>query len=85
MSDEVLTATNDEIYLLVRQIEMRAEALYRKASALTSGGDGELVPAEQQDLSEISPGATNWDIHHDLRQLAETLMMVERSLDEATG
>lgn len=81
MSDE--TATNDEIYLLLSKARIRGEALYRKACGLTSGdNDGTPGPAELRDLSEISPGATNWEIAEDLRQLIEQLEMAEAQLDK---
>lgn len=84
MSEEDLTATNDEIYLLLRQTQQRAESVYGKASDLATGEvSGDPGQEAQENLSEISPGADNWAIYHDLRQLAETLTMVERILSEA--
>lgn len=87
MSDapDTPTATNDEIYLLLQETQMKAAAIFRKASATSSGGDpGE--PTAQEDRSMLdakSPGATNWAIFHDLKQLDETLGSIETLLDEA--
>lgn len=79
------TATNDEIYLRVREMEIQAETLYRKASNLASGGalSGPSAKEDRSQLSAISPGARNWDIFEDMGRLQETLLMIEGLLDEA--